>query len=60
MTENKNERKFSLEDIARFCKSKGFVYEGSEIYGGFAGVYDYGPMGTLLMKNMQNVRFNYN
>lgn len=46
--------KFSLEDIVRFCKQKGFVYEGSEIYGGFAGVYDYGPMGALLMKNVQN------
>lgn len=50
----KEERKFTLEDIVRFCKQKGFVYESSEIYGGFAGVYDYGPLGTLLMKNIQN------
>lgn len=52
--EKKIERKFSLEDITRFCKQKGFVYEGSEIYGGFAGVYDYGPMGSLLYQNIKN------
>lgn len=46
--------KMSMEDIVSFCKRKGFVYESSEIYGGFAGVYDYGPYGALLVKNIKN------
>jgi len=54
MQENKSDKKFSLEDIARFCKSKGFIYEGSEIYGGMGGLYDYGPFGSLLADNIRN------
>jgi glycyl-tRNA synthetase len=46
--------KASLEEIAAFCKRKGFVYEGSEIYGGMAGLYDYGPYGSLLADNIRN------
>jgi glycyl-tRNA synthetase len=47
-------KKFTLEEIAAFCKRKGFVYEGSEIYGGMAGLYDYGPYGSLLADNIRN------
>jgi glycyl-tRNA synthetase len=47
-------KKFTLEEIAAFCKRKGFVYEGSEIYGGMAGLYDYGPYGSLLVDNIRN------
>ncbi len=54
MNENKQEKKFSLDEIAAFCKRKGFVYEGSEIYGGMAGLYDYGPYGSLLADNIRN------
>lgn len=43
-----------MEEIVSFCKRKGFVYESSEIYGGFAGVYDYGPYGSLLAKNIKD------
>ena len=46
-------KKLSLEEISRFCKQKGFVYESSEIYGGLSGVYDFGPMGTLLYNNIK-------
>jgi len=52
--ENGKESKFTLEEIAAFCKRKGFVYEGSEIYGGMAGLYDYGPYGSLLADNIRN------
>lgn len=45
--------KMSMEDIVSFCKRKGFVYESSEIYGGFSGVYDYGPYGSLLAQNIR-------
>jgi glycyl-tRNA synthetase len=47
-------KKFTLDEIAAFCKRKGFVYEGSEIYGGMAGLYDYGPYGSLLADNIRN------
>jgi glycyl-tRNA synthetase len=41
-----------LEDIVSLCKRRGFIYQGSEIYGGMAGTYDYGPLGTLLKRNI--------
>ncbi|MDB5160981.1 MAG: glycyl tRNA synthetase [Candidatus Saccharibacteria bacterium] len=44
----------SLEDIVSLAKRRGFVYPGSEIYGGLAGVYDYGPLGVRLKRNIQN------
>ena len=39
-----------MEELSTFCKKKGFVYQSSEIYGGLAGVYDYGHTGTLLKR----------
>jgi glycyl-tRNA synthetase len=47
-------REPSLEDIVSLAKRRGFVYPGSEIYGGIAGVYDYGPLGAVLKRNIQN------
>jgi glycyl-tRNA synthetase len=44
----------SIDKIASWAKSEGFVYPSSEIYGKFAGVYDYGFYGTLLKTNIQN------
>lgn len=43
----------TIEDIVAFCKRRGFVYPSSEIYGGFAAVYDYGPYGVELEKNIK-------
>ena len=48
--QNNNENK--LEKIVSLAKRRGFVYQGSEIYGGFAGTYDYGPHGVELRKNV--------
>ena len=42
----------SLETIVALCKRRGFVFPGSEIYGGFAGTYDFGPLGVALRKNI--------
>ncbi|MDQ5957569.1 MAG: glycyl-tRNA synthetase [Patescibacteria group bacterium] len=42
------------EEIVSFLKSRGFVFPSSEIYGGFAGVYDYGHYGYLLIKNIKD------
>ena len=43
-----------MDDIIRFSKEAGFVYQSSEIYGGLAGVYDFGPMGVELLKNIKD------
>lgn len=43
----------SLEDIVSLCKRRGFVYQGSEIYGGEAGLYDFGPYGVELLNNIK-------
>jgi len=44
-----------LEDIVSLCKRRGFIYQGSEIYGGLAGTWDYGPLGTQLKRNITNL-----
>src|SRR6266446_660098 len=44
--------KISLEDIVSLCKRRGFIYQGSEIYGGLAGTWDYGPLGVALKRNI--------
>jgi glycyl-tRNA synthetase len=49
----------SLEDIVSLSKRRGFVYQGSEIYGGLAGTWDYGPLGTLLRRNIVNEWLKY-
>jgi len=43
----------TLEDIVSLCKRRGFIYQGSEIYGGLAGTWDYGPLGTTLKRNIE-------
>lgn len=45
----------NLEDIVSLCKRRGFIYQGSEIYGGLAGTWDYGPLGTTLKRNIINL-----
>ena len=42
-----------MNDIVSFAKRRGFVFASSEIYGGFAAVYDFGPYGTELAKNIR-------
>jgi len=42
-----------MEDIISLAKRRGFVYPGSEIYGGMAGMYDYGPYGVELLNNLK-------
>lgn len=45
--------KVSMDDIVSLCKRRGFVYPGSEIYGGEAGLYDFGPYGVELLNNIK-------
>ncbi|MCL2748561.1 MAG: glycine--tRNA ligase [Alphaproteobacteria bacterium] len=44
----------TINDIVALCKRRGFIFTGSEIYGGMAGTYDYGPYGVELMKNIRD------
>lgn len=44
-----------MEKIVALAKRRGFVYPGSEIYGGLANTYDYGPLGVELLKNIQDL-----
>ncbi len=46
-------QKISIEDLATFCKRKGFVYQSGEIYGGFAGFWDFGHIGVELKNNIK-------
>ncbi len=44
-----------LDDIVSLCKRRGFIYQGSEIYGGLSGTWDYGPLGVALKRNIMNL-----
>lgn len=48
-----------LENIVSLCKRRGFVFPGSEVYGGMAGTWDYGPLGVILKRNMMDAWWNY-
>lgn len=45
----------SLEDLVSLCKRRGFIYQGSEVYGGLSGTWDYGPLGLSLKRNIMNL-----
>ena len=47
----------SMEKLVSLCKNRGFVYPGSEIYGGLANSWDYGPLGVELKNNVKRVWF---
>ena len=44
-----------METIVNLCKSRGYIYPGSEIYGGLANTWDYGPLGVELKNNVKNL-----
>ena len=44
----------SMETIVNLCKARGYIYPGSEIYGGLANTWDYGPLGVELKNNIKN------
>ena len=48
----------TINDIVALCKRRGFIFTGSEIYGGLGGAYDYGPYGVELMRNIRNAWWN--
>lgn len=52
---DQSEKNIALENIVSLAKRRGFIYQGSEIYGGLAGTYDYGPLGVTLKRNITNL-----
>lgn len=48
---------FPLDTIVAWAKRRGFVYPNSEIYGGLANMWDYGPYGSQLRKNIYDLRW---
>lgn len=45
----------TLDQLVALCKGRGFVYPGSEIYGGLANTWDYGPLGVELKENIKKL-----
>ena len=49
------EKSVKLEDIVSLAKRRGFIYQGSDVYGGLSGTWDYGPLGVALKRNIMNL-----
>src|SRR6218665_155109 len=45
----------NMEDIVSLAKRRGFIYPGSDVYGGLSGTWDYGPLGVQLKRNIMNL-----
>jgi glycyl-tRNA synthetase len=50
----------AMEKLVSLCKRRGFIFPGSEIYGGLNGTWDYGPLGVELLRNIKNVWWHDN
>lgn len=50
-----NEKNNLMDKLISLAKRRGFIYQGSEIYGGLAGTWDYGPLGVELKNNIKNI-----
>jgi glycyl-tRNA synthetase len=48
-----------MDQIISLCKRRGFIYQGSEIYGGMAGMYDFGPYGVEMLNNIKAAWWKY-
>ncbi|MCR5787572.1 MAG: glycine--tRNA ligase [Bacilli bacterium] len=47
-------KEITMEELVNYCKQYGFIFQGSEIYGGLANSWDFGPLGTILKENIRN------
>ena len=56
---NSKESGLTIDELAAFCKRKGFVYPSGEIYGGMAGFWDFGYLGTELKNNLKKEWWKY-
>ena len=48
-----------MDDIVSLCKRRGFIWQGSDVYGGMAGTWDFGPLGTTLKKKVTDAWWKY-
>lgn len=48
-------RNFTMDEVVSYCNQYGFIFQGSEIYGGLANTWDYGPLGTRLKNQVKDV-----
>jgi len=53
MPEEQEKKPITIEELSNFCKKKGFVFRSSDIYGGFAGFWDFGSLGVELFNNIK-------
>lgn len=51
--------KYTMDEIVSLCKRRGIIFPSSEIYNGYAGFYDYGPLGSELKKNVKDAWWKY-
>jgi predicted O-methyltransferase YrrM len=51
-------KQLTLEELVSYCKNYGFVFQGSEIYGGLANSWDFGPLGVLLKNNIKSLHYD--
>ena len=49
----------NLDSIVSLCKRRGFIFQGSDVYGGMAGTWDFGPLGTILKKNLMDAWWKF-
>ena len=54
MATNENETRVTMEEITALAKRRGFIFQSSEIYGGIGGFFDYGPLGSILKRNVKD------
>lgn len=47
-------KELTMDKLVNICKNYGFIFQGSEIYGGLANTWDFGPVGVELKKNVKN------
>jgi len=57
--EKKEEKKLTIDELASFCKRKGFVFPSSLIYGGLSGFWDFGSLGVELFNNIKKEWWNF-
>ena len=53
------DKNLTIDELANFCKQKGFVFRSSDVYGGLAGFWDFGPIGVELFNNIKQSWWNY-
>ena len=47
-------KKIEMKDLVDYCNNYGFIFQGSEIYGGLANTWDYGPLGSRLKNTIKD------